>query len=64
MKMVLKYNSRTGKFTGKLNRKKLQQDAHNDYMKDKFKNRQEPIDRIGYNLDYYERRYTSSTGQG
>ena len=37
MKMVLKYNSRTGKFTGKLNRKKLQQDAHNDYMKDKFK---------------------------
>lgn len=37
MKMVLKYNSRTGKFTGKLNRKKLQTDAHNDYMQDKWK---------------------------
>ena len=37
MKMVLKYNSRTGKWIGKLNRKKLQQDAHNDYMQDKFK---------------------------
>ena len=37
VRMVLKYNSRTGKFTGKLNRKKLQTDAHNDYMQDKFK---------------------------
>ena len=44
--MVLKYNSRTGKFTGKLNRKKLQTDAHNDYMKDKFK-KQAQINRQG-----------------
>jgi len=29
VRMVLKYNPRTGKFTGKLNRKKLQTDAHN-----------------------------------
>ena len=37
MKMVLKYNSRTGKWIGKLNKKKLQTDANNDYMQDKFK---------------------------
>ena len=37
MKMLLKYNPKTGNWVGKLNKKKLQQDAHNDYMKDKFK---------------------------
>jgi len=37
IRMVLKYNSRTGKFTGKLNRKKLQTDAHNDHIQDKWK---------------------------
>jgi len=37
MKMLLKYNPKTGNWIGKLNRKKLQQDAQNDYMKDKLK---------------------------
>ena len=37
MKMLLKYNPKTGNWVGKLNKKKLQQDAHNDYMQDKFK---------------------------
>ena len=41
IRMVLKYNPRTGKFTGKftgkLNRKKLQTDAHNDHIQDKWK---------------------------
>ena len=46
VRMVLKYNPRTGKFTGKLNRKKLQTDAHNDYMQDKFK-KQAQINRQG-----------------
>jgi len=46
VRMVLKYNSRTGKFTGKLNKKKLQQDAHNDYMQDKWK-KQAQINRQG-----------------
>lgn len=37
MKMLLKYNPKTGNWVGKLNRKKLQQDAQNDYMQDQWK---------------------------
>tara|TARA_R110000824_G_scaffold126285_2_gene285791 strand:+ start:1690 stop:1842 length:153 start_codon:yes stop_codon:yes gene_type:complete len=37
MRMVLKYNAKTGNWVGKLNMKKLQQDAHNDYTQDKWK---------------------------
>ena len=37
MKMLLKYNHKTGNWVGKLNKKKLQQDAQNDYMQDQWK---------------------------
>ena len=37
MKMLLKYNPKTGNWVGKLNKKKLQQDAQNDYMQVQWK---------------------------
>ena len=35
--MILKYNPKTSNWAGKLNLKKLRQDAQNDYMQDKWK---------------------------
>ena len=40
--MILKYNPKTGNWAGKLNLKKLRQDAQNDYMQDKWKKKARP----------------------